>query len=606
MNFNRRGPRSNDFWGRVFLLLIVLVVGLYLVDQSIGLDGIFQRFEHTETPIALPTATVPLVFAPPDEYVFAAPTEAPATSTPIPTPTLTPTPFIPQTLITVLDETDVERSSSFTVIGQCEERFKASRYVSYDPLAQSYRPLTDPIPYLAEPDNPLFQAFEDGIVQRGLSVDFLSDFPVPIEWRIDKQYKFLAVSPDQDAIVIHRWETNQESLNWLSKGSDSLVKLMDLPNSLEHSYTDPEDEWLILRYINAEGQSDLAALDLTTGSLQTLTAFQDLDALGGVLSWDGSYLAYWTEEGIWVIKLDGSFGALVFPEAEQASWSPQGDELVMVKDNRLMIGALDIENGAQTGMLTLPVRGDGPIWSSDGQSILYWHQEQADCTLNLWDLAGGFHEEVFRTQNSVCRSIDKERWSPDGEEVIVSLMETANPNDASGDILCDLASRQCRFLRFSQGDYPCRESVWTQTTFPYVWEFEDSLDGWYVIQQLTLLKAENGALITRSLGDTPVLNSPRNLNINADVYPVIEITMRVTGGKVGEINFVTAQQTILNPERLFPFDLIPDGENHRYRIDLREYSEWDGIIKYLRIRLTDEAAVDIEIQSIRILPAADS
>ena len=601
MNLNRRRSGTSDAWGRVFVLLIVLFVGLYFTDRFIGLDGIFQRIGATQTIQPSVTATATPVVYDSNEYVFVDPTQIPSTATVQPTPTLTPTPYLPIELAQINDGIAVERSAPWTIIGYCTEPYKTSRYVSYDLISRSFRSLSGSVPYLAEPEDQISLALRDGILQNNLPVNFLDAFAIPSEWLADKQYAVLGISWEQDAVVIHRWASETEGIYWFSRGSESFIKLLDLPNSFEESYTDPNDEWLLLRMINANGISDLYAVDLTVGSLVLLTEFQTLDAFGGVLSADGTRVAYWTEEGIWVINLDGSFGALIFPGASHPYWSPLGDQMVMINAGEVVIGELNFGIIADANLVHLPAVGQQPVWTPDGSTIVYWEQKNQDCTLNFWDIEGAFSVEVFRTQNQICQSDEPVRWSPDGAYLLTSLPSTGVGDEASGDILCHLANGTCEYLRFIRGNYPCREGQWSTYTFPYQWTFDEGLEDWYLVQQLSNVRIFNGNIVTRSFGMTPLISTPPNLNINADIYPFIEITMQVSGGTWAEMNFVTVSSPVIEPNKAFRFDIIPDGEMHRYVIDLREFSPWDGVIKYLRLRPTNEALVDIQIQSVRIL-----
>jgi hypothetical protein len=44
---------------------------------------------------------------------------------------------------------------------------------------------------------------------------------------------------------------------------------------------------------------------------------------------------------------------------------------------------------------------------------------------------------------------------------------------------------------------------------------------------------------------------------------------------------------------------------HRYVIDLRKFSAWEGTVRYLRFRPTNQPFSAIEIQSIRVLPVLE-
>lgn len=601
MNLNRRVHR-NERWGRVFILLILLMISLFAFDQLVGLQGIFAEpdasEEATPTIPTVPEAVLPTVEA----YSFVRPTVMPPTATPTLMPTPTPTPFLEPILISIQDEREIDQfvfpGGAMNVTALCQAPMKYSQYALFDLTTNRYRELTKAQPYLSLPEGELL-ALRDGLTQRNLPADFLDTFELPAAWRQDLQYEVLAISSQQDAVVIYRWPAADRGIYWLVRGIEAPFLLYRIAGSLEQTnFYEPHD-LLVLRVLDELGASDLVVIDVVTGTINLITEFQPLDAFGGVVSFDGDQVAYWTEEGIWILHLDGTFGALLFPGASQPAWSPTGETMVMVKDGFLRIGV--IEDSSETGVsLPANITAQQPLWSPDGNHIYYWQPQRNDCLLYSWNVLQNEAREVFRTRNQLCVSDTAPRWSPDGTWLITSLPATGFSGDTRGDILCSVNENICRYLRLYQGDYPCQDARWTNLIKPYEWTFENSSDGWWVVQELSILRVGEGKLQTTTQGELSLLGSPTQLGINASQYTTLEIIMRVSGGENARVLFVTREDPIISPGKSFTFPIVADDAMHRYVIDLREFSRWQGVVNSLRLRASDAAGVRVEIESVRL------
>jgi hypothetical protein len=606
MNLNRRVHR-NERWGRVFILLILLMISLVAVDQLVGLQGIFTEPEVTEE--LTPTITVvPDIFLPtPEEYSFAAPTVMPPTATPTLMPSPTPTPFLEPNLITIQDEAEIDRSvfpgGAMNITALCQAPMKNSQYALYDLTSNRYRAVTEAQPYLTLPGGELL-ALRDGLTQRNLPADFLDAFELPAQWRQDLQYEVLAISSQRDAVVIYRWRAEGRGIYWLVEGVETPFLLYSIRGSLEEDNFYEQHDKLVLRVVGDDGTSDLAVIDVVTGTISQITEFQPLDAFGGVVSFDGEQLAYWTEEGIWILRLDGTFGALLFPGASQAAWSPTGEAVVMVQDGLLRIGTLDNTNEEEY-FIPANITAQQPLWSPGGNHIFYWQRQRNECLLYSWRILQNEAREVLRTQNQLCLTETAPRWSPDGTWLIMSLPVTSRSGDTSGDILCSVNDNTCRFLSMYQGDFPCQDARWTNLIQPYEWTFDNSYEGWWVVQELSLLQVGEGTLQTTTQGELSLLGSPTQLGITASQYTTLEIIMRVSGGENARVLFVTREDPVVSPAKSFTFPIIADNAMHRYVIDLREFSRWQGVVNSLRLRASDEAGVRVEIESVRLLGNED-
>jgi hypothetical protein len=604
MNLSRRVHR-NERWGRVFILLILLMISLVAIDQLVGLQGIFAEpeidEEVTPTSTIVPEAILPIE----EEYSFVRPTVNPPTATPTLIPSPTPTPFFEPILITIQDEIEIDRSvfpgGAMNITALCQAPMKNSQYALYDLTTTRFRALTEAQPYLSLPGGDLL-ALRDGLTQRNLPDDFLNAFEMPTQWRQDLQYEVLAISSVGDAVVIYRWRMEERSIYWLVRGVESPFLLYRVSGSLEQASFYEQQDKLVLRVLDVVGASDLVVVDVGTGTINLITEFQPLDAFGGVVSFDGEQVAYWTDEGIWILRLDGTFGALLFPGASQPAWSPSGEAVAMVQDGFLRIGI--IENTSET-TISLPanITAQQPLWSLGGNHIFYWQRQRNDCLLYSWNILQNEAREVLRTQNQLCFSGAAPRWSPDGTWLITSLPVTSRSGDTSGDILCSVNENTCQFLRMYQRDFPCQDARWTNLIQPYEWTFDNSYDGWWAVQELSLLRVEEGKLQTTTQGELSLLGSPTQLGVNASQYTTLEIIMRVSGGENARVLFVTREDPIISPAKSFTFPIIADNAMHRYVIDLREFSRWQGVVNSLRLRASDEAGVSIEIESVRLLGA---
>jgi len=70
----------------------------------------------------------------------------------------------------------------------------------------------------------------------------------------------------------------------------------------------------------------------------------------------------------------------------------------------------------------------------------------------------------------------------------------------------------------------------------------------------------------------------------------IKLRMKITGGKAGQIFWITEEEKNWSEERSKSFQLLPDGEFHEYEINLSKEKNWKGRIRQMRFDPTNAPA----------------
>lgn len=119
----------------------------------------------------------------------------------------------------------------------------------------------------------------------------------------------------------------------------------------------------------------------------------------------------------------------------------------------------------------------------------------------------------------------------------------------------------------------------------YRWDFNNSLEGWGQYNDLANPSTISGLLTFRSIGLDPSFESPRSLLIPASKTPVITVRMRVRPGQgtVGQIFFITTQDSQMDEAKSVVFSLFQDGTFQTYNILMSENDAWRGIVTRIRL-----------------------
>ena len=156
------------------------------------------------------------------------------------------------------------------------------------------------------------------------------------------------------------------------------------------------------------------------------------------------------------------------------AWSPDGNTLLFDLDSGNDSGIFQIDaEGGEPRRLTRGSHRDA-VWSSDGQRILYVHQEEG---INLWIMNADGSQAQPLLQWDGFRYFSP-AWSPTGDRVaLVSDRESADLEL----YLFDLASHQ--LTRLTYGAYMDFNPVWTPDGSGILFEsWRDGGPGLYLMQ----------------------------------------------------------------------------------------------------------------------------
>jgi hypothetical protein len=135
-----------------------------------------------------------------------------------------------------------------------------------------------------------------------------------------------------------------------------------------------------------------------------------------------------------------------------------------------------------------------------------------------------------------------------------------------------------------------------------VWNFDTTLEGWNLVNQLTGT-VSNSILNLTITGDDPFMHSPDNLNILAATHRLIKIRMKNNTGDTGSgIYFTTTTNTGFSETKLVKYSIKPnDTDFTEYVVDMGSNPEWKNTIKQIRVDPVGSASSGtVEIDYIKI------
>ncbi len=138
------------------------------------------------------------------------------------------------------------------------------------------------------------------------------------------------------------------------------------------------------------------------------------------------------------------------------------------------------------------------------------------------------------------------------------------------------------------------------------WNFDQGLEGWTSMMEMTAASAQDGALQARTTGRDPALTSPP-LQARAARFPTVTVRMKLQ--RADGRPFHDAAQLFWVSNRLpeseassARFEVVGDGRWHDYRVPVSENRRWSGTNARLRLDPCNQPAVEVAIDAIRLGP----
>jgi hypothetical protein len=136
------------------------------------------------------------------------------------------------------------------------------------------------------------------------------------------------------------------------------------------------------------------------------------------------------------------------------------------------------------------------------------------------------------------------------------------------------------------------------------WDFdaEGQNEGWVPQNHLEDFTVSGGTLGTRSLGDDPYMGSPA-MAVQADLYPILNIRMKVSDGNTGQIFFITDSDPLWGEAKSLRFDLGGHRDFQTYTLDMSNLDGWKDMVLNIRLDPTDAENAQVEIDWIEFTGA---
>jgi len=235
-------------------------------------------------------------------------------------------------------------------------------------------------------------------------------------------------SPDGTRIVYERWRSAYVPDEIWTADVDRPANEVDLtggsgPDS--GPLWSPDGSLIAFQRREGRGRWDLWVRGANGTCARRLThaAGRKDDAVGYSWSPDGRRLAFFQHRGLFVVDRDGAERRAVaadLPYLRQASWSPDGQQLLIVAghyQDDFELYAADAGGGAISRLTENDRLEDGPVWAPDGSSIVFMTTSRTGFELHSVDLAGN--------ENRLTHGFGDyfPSWSPDGTKIAFSREE---------------------------------------------------------------------------------------------------------------------------------------------------------------------------------------
>ncbi len=181
--------------------------------------------------------------------------------------------------------------------------------------------------------------------------------------------------------------------------------------------TNPGENGKIVFMSDKTGDREVYVMNADGTGVQNLTNNPSRNDDGPAWSPDGTKIA-WTVSSpcceLWVMNLDGTGKRLIAATGAQASWSPNGKQIVFqgFKGGRIEIAVMN-SAGGKSRRIAKDGSPENPVWSPDGSKIAFIRSVAG---LNsLWVMNRNGKNKRMLTSGP---GVDSPDWSPDGKKIL--------------------------------------------------------------------------------------------------------------------------------------------------------------------------------------------
>jgi hypothetical protein len=251
----------------------------------------------------------------------------------------------------------------------------------------------------------------------------------------------------------------------------------------------------------------------------------------------------------------------------------------------------------------------------DGNQFTNWFSVSYNKYLNKFLMAVSYHpgEDLYDSGLYLISSDDGYTWTPRVPLLTHCNCELTYPTiiDPGGDPLNTDKAFYIYYVTTPRDVTRWRDTALQRMTvkltgqmvqIPTAWEFEKDGDaeGWAAANQIGHYEVTDGALIFKSIGSDPFINSP-SLNFSATTYTKIEIRMKVGQAGTGQLFFTSTLAQGISEQSTVRFPVSASEDFKTYTTVMSTMDLWSGRIQTLRFDPIDQIT-EVEIDYVRLLP----
>jgi len=439
---------------------------------------------------------------------------------------------------------------------------------------------------------------------------------------------FLAASRDKKYLLAQKYSEDWfvSDLYWIDLTTNKTKSIIEFPEGTDgvgEISIDPKyGNYAVLR-VSEDTLNKIYLINMQNGEIKNIRL--DPKKFPYAFSWEPNSLGFSYSVfglGTRFYNLNDSSQKLLIRDGYDADWSPDGMNLIFV-DSKGDGWITDKQDQTRTPLLSsngTPIRVENPEFVPiiGLNSIFYWDKH------NRWvlhDLSSGNLTILQEPQELGGMTVvgQSVQWSPDGHWFIAERMIPVSIGYLPQIYVCNVDQQKCTALDANKysDKIMCGEGWWMNSPIKSIptptpieadkgvfWEFNtnEDFEGWDQWGYISYFQVYNGYLSGISTEYNPMLVTQK-IELDADVYSIIDIRMSVKGGNSAQLYFTSPSQGEMDgftESKSIVFPVNADGNFHIYTLDMSKVNRWYGVKDYLRFDPIDTYGAVFEIDYIRI------